>query len=572
MGTFEKLQQKAYNVIGDIITHHPRLNLTSHFSSSSSITNLATFVSLELGLLFSQPTISDVIKYTLTRGYLSPVHMTIIRHPKMTKPGSLNGTLLIDEGTVPLHTHMYSSENYKTMYKRFLDKLFTSIFGKTHPFSSSDVIKIETWLSTKYIPSVSNLSEVDMIPSESIPKELGIDLIHILGHVIRHQEIAVYNKHGLRSIVERIEEGIFGTGKSNIEWQSFWAYHIILSYSWSAIDVSTMIFDFSNRLFKPTAIQTIDVLYSISLMPHSLDEYYYKQTKNQRHISFCRQLCNTYISVFIQFVLTNTWIHSDTKSRLIRKLKRINIVIGHYIENNNTDLQSISNQSDWIPALIHRNMKIYNQLINVVGTPYHPTMESYTVNAFFHTSTNTIYIPSALLTSPIVNLDEDPCYSIANLGFIIGHELCHCFDKEGLLYDYMNVYHPHSILSTSEMTMYTKKTNKICKYVIDQGYSNTYMSKSSFSDEMVSDITGFLLTEAVLIDYWSHKNMDITVGLDWFYKQYALLWSSTNRDVYDPNTSHIPNKYRVNCVLVSSKNFRTKHNLPVMYESVFIDG
>ena len=215
-------------------------------------------------------------------------------------------------------------------------------------------------------------------------------------------------------------------------------------------------------------------------------------------------------------------------------------------------------------------MKIYNQLVSAVGKPYHPSMESYMVNAFFHTSTNTIYIPSALLTPPIVNLDEDPCYSIANLGFIIGHELGHCFDKEGLLYDYMNVYHQQSILSKPEIILYTKKTNKICNYVIDQGYSNTYSSNSSFSDEIVADITGFLLTEAILIDYWLRKNMDITVGLDWFYKQYAILWTSTNRDVYKPNDRHIPNKYRVNCVLVSSTYFRTKHDLSVMYEPVFV--
>jgi predicted metalloendopeptidase len=193
------------------------------------------------------------------------------------------------------------------------------------------------------------------------------------------------------------------------------------------------------------------------------------------------------------------------------------------------------------------------------------------VNAFFHTSTNTIYIPSSILTSPIVNLEHDPWYSIANLGFIIGHELCHCFDTGGLLYDCMNVYHSQSLLSKSETATYKKKIKKICKYIQTQGYTNPHISNHSFSDEIVADITGFLLTEAVLKDYYSRHHIDLHTGLDRFYKQYATLWSSANRDVIDPHDNHIPNKYRVNCVLISSEYFRTHNNIPQMYDPVFIE-
>jgi hypothetical protein len=569
LGTFETIQQTAYNVVGDVIKRHPDLNLTTPtIHSSCAFSQLATFVFLELGTLFSQPTISSVVKHAFIRGYLGPINISVIQHPRLSIPRSNDAIVLLDEGTLPLFTTMYSSEKYMEVYKRFLDKILSDVFGPSHPFLANDIIDVETWISTKYIPTISTMDDVDIMSQSTIRRDLGIDMYQIIGYDA--SEIAVYNKRGLTRIIRRISDGIFGSGGNNVDWRSFWAYQIILAYSWSVIDLAKTIFEFSNTIYKPSTIQPLDVYYSLALLPHTIDAYYYKLTKNQRYISFCRQLCRTYISTFIRFIEKNTWLHSDTKSKLIRKLDCINIVIGHQPDAN-IDIRKITTQSEWIPSLVTHYTKRYINIISSIDKPYRASMPSYMVNAFFHTSTNTIYIPSSILTSPIVNLEHDPWYSIANLGFIIGHELCHCFDTGGLLYDCMNVYHSQSLLSKSETATYKKKIKKICKYIQTQGYTNPHISNHSFSDEIVADITGFLLTEAVLKDYYSRHHIDLHTGLDRFYKQYATLWSSANRDVIDPHDNHIPNKYRVNCVLISSEYFRTHNNIPQMYDPVFIE-
>ena len=135
----------------------------------------------------------------------------------------------------------------------------------------------------------------------------------------------------------------------------------------------------------------------------------------------------------------------------------------------------------------------------------------------------------------------------------------------------------NELLKSSHLITFLKDkklTNQISTYVTKKAkIERIPLPTLSFIDEVLADITGFLLTERILIEYFVNNNINISIGLDVFYKQYAWLWNTNLQHLVRPeniNDTHIPNNYRVTCILISSEHFRKKYNLKQSYHTVFI--
>jgi predicted metalloendopeptidase len=131
-------------------------------------------------------------------------------------------------------------------------------------------------------------------------------------------------------------------------------------------------------------------------------------------------------------------------------------------------------------------------------------------------------------------------------------------------------YFTNTLLNTSEKKIYTKLIRRIYKYVSGNILNDgLVLSKVSFINELLADITGFLLTEKIVYNYAECNNKELLPILQLFYTQYSKLWNihkSTTLNI-DP---HIHDKYRVNYVLISSYYYRQMYNIPKEYDNVFI--
>ena len=93
-----------------------------------------------------------------------------------------------------------------------------------------------------------------------------------------------------------------------------------------------------------------------------------------------------------------------------------------------------------------------------------------------------------------------------------------------------------------------------------------------YISETISDITGLLLSEDILLDYLKQNKMDIILNLQKFYIYYAKLWKNTKSIKQKMLSSygdfHMFEKYRINCALISSMNFRDIYNIKKVYENI----
>ena len=188
----------------------------------------------------------------------------------------------------------------------------------------------------------------------------------------------------------------------------------------------------------------------------------------------------------------------------------------------------------------------------------------YDVNAYYNSLENELVFPNAILQPPFVDVEKDFAYNLASIGATIGHEMLHAFDDDGYYYDENGVYIENGWWRENDKKMYEVKQKKIVKQYEDAAKLDKLKIDGSLTlSENIADVGGFLLAEAVLIDYLNEKEIygeRQDKYLKEFYTSYARNWRSNKsiqvfkKSLREDEHSH--SKYRVNCVLSNSKNFQ----------------
>ncbi|MEA9580411.1 M13 family metallopeptidase [Xanthomonas nasturtii] len=134
---------------------------------------------------------------------------------------------------------------------------------------------------------------------------------------------------------------------------------------------------------------------------------------------------------------TTDWMTDDTKLKAIEKWKLIVVNVGYP-----------DRWRDWSGLEIRRGTYYYNVLaaarfnhayeVARIGKPADReewNMPPQQVNAYYSRSTNTVYLPAAILRPPFFYADGDDAINYGGVGTLIGHEAIHGFDDKGRLID-----------------------------------------------------------------------------------------------------------------------------------------
>lgn len=547
---FSSQRKLVYHQLHHLIkTHTRKLNTWSLEEFARSIyTEIHTISILEP---------SDLLKHLLIRGTLSIINISVISHACATHLRDVNkGIICIDDGTLPILSAPYVSK-----YAKYLEKMFTLIFGKHHPFDIQDIIYIDHWLHSCYIPGYTPISDVDMMPIDQVKKKFGIDMYYILD-ASRASTICICNPTGLLKITTALNKNHKLRKKLNI----YFAYKMMTTYSPCNVDVYHTIYDFLNQLDTNQIPPSIYIAYNIDLHYSVLDMYYYKEYTNHRAISFCTMLCKEYVSAYSDAIKNNQWLTNKTKHIFVRKLNNVRFSIGKKPQ----DFIEADINTDAFQYLLNIHNTQYNKLKNDVGKPVISTITSYDVNSLNNIITNTICIPTALLMPHILDMHKPLVYNLSKIGFIIGHELSHCFGEHGLFYDDEGIYHKKTFMCREDLLNYKKRMKHIYAAMHTQSVSDDILTFDTHRmEEVIADITGILLTEKILYKYLPPD--DILPALQYFYNQYASLWNikSVDMPLYQDDF-HLPDKYRVKYVLGASHMFQRIHKLPNLYPTIFL--
>lgn len=563
---FDIVIHTIHNELIDLITKKniPEFKQILKYKNVNEHQQMVTIILLEMGQIYTYTNVNQLIKHFILHGHSLPFMIASDLNPYNPKQCVVS----ITDNALSLYNNLYNNKKILHNYKCLLTNIFNIVFGQNNTWDITHIIDIEQRIASVYHQNERNISNIiknlKLYSLTDIQKN-GLDLYNILPPNL-HDNVKVLatNIRGLQLMMTDIS-----LNWNTDAYKTYWVYQLIITYSKCNPNIIKLLYAFGKENLNSDTKPSI--LYLSEWIPYKLNYYYYKYYKNTQAIEFCRILTKKYINKLIYVVTQNKWMSSTTKDMCVSKLAKIQCIIGYdsdwnkkLNESNSTILQNI----------INANIQRYQNLVHELQTniPYRNTA-SYNVNAYYIPNQNIMYIPNGILQPPFIDINKDMVYNIACIGTIIGHELSHSIDLHGLYYNDDTIYTKNTWLTKNEVNKYKNLQKNIIKYLEYMcNLDKLKINCSLYISETTSDINGFLLSEEILLDYLKENNMPINENLHKFYTYYTKLWKNTKSIKKQSLSSfgdfHMFEKYRINCALISSYNFRNLYNIEKVYENI----
>lgn len=563
--SFAIIRRKIDGQLNNLLKNRniPEFNQIQKYKNVNEHYPMITQILLEIKQINTYNTSMDLIKHFIIYGHNLPFRISTDLNPYNPS----ENVLTITDNSLSLYNNLYSNKKMLYNYKCLLNTIFIEVFGKNHKWDITKIINIEKKLCSYQLNEndMHNIINNLKLYRVSEIKHIGLDLQEIFPSILTnsYDKILTPNIKGLQLMLSYIK-----TNWNTPDWKIYWIYQLIKTYVKCIPNLIKVIYKFNNVNLNQD-IQP-ELLYFTEWIPYKLNYYYYKYYKNVNEIEFCTKLSIKYIKTYIHKIQKNGWMSPATKQLCISKLLKLKFIIG-YDNNWNTHLNESS--PTILQNILTSNTKNYNELMhNITHTSYRNNA-SYLVNAFYIIDQNIIYIPNGILQPPFVDMTKSMVYNLACLGNIIGHEISHCIDLDGLYYNEDNIYNKNTWLSENEVKIYKSLQNNIIHY-LEHMYKTDKINinGSLYISETISDITGLLLSEYILLDYLKEHSLPIIQNLHKFYRHYTKLWKNTKSIKQKLLSSygdfHMFEKYRINCALISSINFRNLYTIKKVYENI----
>jgi len=148
---------------------------------------------------------------------------------------------------------------------------------------------------------------------------------------------------------------------------------------------------------------------------------------------------------------------------------------------------------------VERNLQLWSNTEDTLQRNAYATfaMPLQAVNAYYAPSTNTITILAGILQLPFFSNSFNQVSEYAILGSIIGHELSHALDANGLYWDHEGSFKPNGIISPASMRLFKERTACLVQeYQQEQGACANYGQQTL--SENIADVTGIALAYKAL--------------------------------------------------------------------------
>ena len=253
------------------------------------------------------------------------------------------------------------------------------------------------------------------------------------------------------------------------------------------------------------------------------------------------------------------WMDEGTRSEALTKLDRIGFKVGNpkiprdysivRIRRDDAagNLQNLR-EADWVyqrGRLIHGNHEMWNQ------TPQ-------TVDASYSVLLNAIELPGAFLQPPYFDTNADAAVNFGAIGAILGHEMGHAFDDQGIIYD--SDGRMRNWWSASSLEEFHRRTRALVdQYDAFAPYPDAHVNGQRTIGENIADLSGVLLAfrayHLYLADHPCVENasLDGLTGDQRFFAAWAQAWrykapESAVRHVLR-YSYYAPTPFRVNGVM-----------------------
>jgi len=370
------------------------------------------------------------------------------------------------------------------------------------------------------------------------------------------------------------------------KWRSFWIWIYIRAISRFTKNWSSIYYEYYGKTLKGEIAETPPDIrctqFTCVVFNKLINNLYLEQYNDPIKADFVKNLAEDLKVVFKRIIGRNVWMAKTTKKYALEKLDALQFLLIKPPQFADDPPCTICYKSNELFSnLIKYSQWRTNFFILITGEKVRPypnvawsiypvtfiSYQSFIVNAAYIPSINSMYIPSAYIQKPFVDLDNKTLsYNLATIGFTIAHELSHALDNKGSKYDKKG-----NLLDW--WTPEDKKKYKLIQESIIKQYDEwakrdglDYNAAKTIGED-IADISGLSICDEFLRDYVTKNHNDVIPAqlayYELFYIHYAvnLRQKLVNEESQLITNPHPPDKYRCNVPLSRSNLFRAVYDV-----------
>ena len=500
-----------------------------------------------------------------------------VQPPKLTLTDL---TIYFDDGT-----DVKYKENFKKAYFKYLNDMFTIFFGKNHGFQPTHVFDIESKILNAM--GCEGLKENPEYYNRVTPEKALNDcnfnwteFSKAMGFKTTPKFFITGSMNYLKCCSDMLLEEW-----TNVEWRTYFVYIFIRQiarWCWGPREVYYKFNDEFVEGERSDMPKSLIPVFSMALAYNTFLTNQYIDTYNiEENERYVEAMAHDLKAVFIRRTKRNKWLAPKTKAHALRKLDKINMIIGTP-KIMRPDPMLDYNPNDVWENLVKCTSWRFDELIKLEGKPLIDipvidwfetppkfiSKQAYVVNAYYNPTENSIFIPSAYMQAPFVDLNERGMeYNLAFIGFTICHEMAHCLDNVGSQYDERG--NLKDWWTPRDKIKYKKREADILKhYETFAGYDKVKFDVEGTLGEDIADITALAICEEYLRDFQEVQQDIIPVRMlsfRAFFFYYAMqmrqqLSKKALKNQLKKNP-HPIDKYRVNVPLSRLALFKQIHSV-----------
>ena len=259
-----------------------------------------------------------------------------------------------------------------------------------------------------------------------------------------------------------------------------------------------------------------------------LDRFYDEAVEKE-----LESMCKDFLREYRDLILEQDWLSEENKKRIIEKLDAMHFMIMK--PSNVADYSDISfvpkerggSMLDAYCEINRFNLENMgklsaDQIDRDYWNIYDSEASTSAVNSVYAPNRNVFVIDIGVLNGDLFSKDMSYEEKLGRIGHIIGHELSHAFDSNGVNFD--SEGKKNELLTGDDMSSFSKKADKVREYYGSVRFDDlpcSYDGTVDISGEAIADMGGMkcALRLAKKVDGFDY---------DSFFRSFASLWKRLN--------------------------------------------
>lgn len=259
-------------------------------------------------------------------------------------------------------------------------------------------------------------------------------------------------------------------------------------------------------------------------------------------------MCDRIVAEYDKLISGADWLSADARSALKNKLHAMTFFIGAdepaapdpaFAEMIGDSMMRTSFRLN-----AYRMHEQFSQITSAPTKNGFEMMPPHTVNACYVPDINCFNITAAILNAPLYDENAEDAVNLGAIGTVIGHEISHAFDNEGMKYDAEGNYRPEWI-QKADRDAFQALADRAIEYW--NGFTvlqNRHVNGRKTLDENLADLSG---VQCILDIAGTPEKQKLAL------ESYARTWKTLIRDTQAEEQLrtdvHSPENIRVNAIV-----------------------